>query len=105
VPNVPSTLYVDVHVPASITSGLRLRGIDVLTSQEDQTTRFTDEQLLQRAKALSRVLFTQDQDFLPIASELQRVGVQFVAVIFAHQLGPGIGEMIGDIELLMNAEK
>jgi len=35
----------DVHVPAAITSGLRSRGIDVLTSQEDQTTRFTDEEL------------------------------------------------------------
>jgi len=40
---------------------------------------------------------------LPIASELQRTVVQFVAVIFAHQLGPGIGEIIGDIERLINA--
>ena len=27
----------DVHIPAAITAGLRLRDIDVLTSQEDGT--------------------------------------------------------------------
>jgi hypothetical protein len=30
--------YFDVHIPKPITNGLRLRGVDVLTSQEDATT-------------------------------------------------------------------
>ncbi|MGI0488379.1 DUF5615 family PIN-like protein [Pantanalinema rosaneae CENA516] len=29
------TLYMDEHVPRSITNGLRLKAIDVLTVQED----------------------------------------------------------------------
>jgi hypothetical protein len=32
---MPLPVYMDVHVPAAITAGLRRRGIDVLTSQED----------------------------------------------------------------------
>lgn len=52
--------YLDVHVPAAITAGLRHRGIDVLTSQEDDTRQVDDEVLLARATKLSRVLFSQD---------------------------------------------
>jgi len=32
---VSLAFYMDVHVPRAITSALRLRGIDVLTAQED----------------------------------------------------------------------
>ena len=46
--------YMDVHVPAAITAGLRRRGIDVLTSQEDDTREVDDEVLLARASELSR---------------------------------------------------
>ena len=46
----------DVHVPRAITEGLRLRGVDVLTAQEDRTARLTDAELLDRAAALDRVL-------------------------------------------------
>ena len=42
-------LYMDVHVPLPITCGLRRRGVDVLTAQEDQTTRLSDPELLRRA--------------------------------------------------------
>ena len=61
----------DVHVPAAITAGLRRRGIDVLTSQEDDTREVDDEVLLARATGLSRVLFSQDQDLLRIATDWQ----------------------------------
>lgn len=32
-------LYMDAHIPKAITNGLRLRGIDVLTAQEDNADR------------------------------------------------------------------
>jgi hypothetical protein len=44
--------YMDVHVPSAITEGLRRRGIDVLTSQDDGTRQLNDEVLLVRATAL-----------------------------------------------------
>ena len=54
----------DVHVPAAITRGLVLRGVDVLTAQIDDTTELEDPDLLDRATELGRVLFSQDEDLL-----------------------------------------
>lgn len=92
--------YMDVHVPSAITAGLRLRDIDVLTAQEDGTRRSDDEALLVRATALERILFTQDEDLLAIASEWQRQSRPFVGLVYCHQLGPGIGEIVEDLELI-----
>jgi len=36
----------DVHVKAAITAGVRRRGIDVITAQEDGATRLEDIPLL-----------------------------------------------------------
>ena len=55
-------LYMDVHVPRAITQALRVRGIDVLTAQQDNATRLSDGELLDRASSLGRVLFTRDAD-------------------------------------------
>ena len=63
----------DVHVSAAIPEGLRLRGVDVLTAQEDGRRRLPDPELLDRATALGRVLFTQDDDLLREAAERQRI--------------------------------
>lgn len=35
----------DVHVPAAITRGLLLRGVDVITAQLDGTTRLEDPEI------------------------------------------------------------
>jgi hypothetical protein len=90
----------DVHIPVVITEGLRRKGIDVLTSQEDGTAEMDDEALLDRATALGRLLFTQDQDSLRIASDRQRSGVPFPGILFAHQQGASLGRIIDDIELI-----
>lgn len=63
---MPIRLYMDQHVPRAITVGLRLRDIDVLTAFEDAASMFGDADLLERATALGRVLFSQDDDtYLP----------------------------------------
>ena len=98
---MPYGLYMDVHVPAAITEGLRRRGIDVLTSQEDGTREADDESLLQRATELNRILLTRDDDLLAIAADRQRAGRKFAGVVYAHPLGPGIGGVIEDLELLL----
>ena len=54
----------DVHVPYAITIGLRLRGVDAVTAQEDDASELDDSTLLDRATELGRVLFTQDDDLL-----------------------------------------
>jgi hypothetical protein len=90
----------DVHVPLAITEGLRRRGIDVLTAQSDRADRLDDELLFQRATHLGRMLFSQDEDLLTIATSRQTADRDFAGLIYAHQLGPGIGEIIDDLELL-----
>ena len=42
-------LYMDVHVRRAVTAGVRLRGVDVLTAQEDGTGELPDPELLDRA--------------------------------------------------------
>ena len=61
------SLCMDHHVPSAITAGLRKRGVDVLTAEEDGSARLDDDPLLNRATSLGRVLFSQDQDLLAIA--------------------------------------
>ena len=67
-------LYMDVHVRWAITAGLRRRGVDVLTAQQDGAARFEDPALLDRATQLGRVLVSQDDD-------LQARGVLLVLVV------------------------
>src|SRR5206468_3572480 len=76
---IPLKLYMDHHVPRAITTGLRLRHIDVITAYEDRTHEIADSDLLDRATSLGRVLFTQDDDLLAEATQRQQAGVAFVA--------------------------
>jgi predicted nuclease of predicted toxin-antitoxin system len=96
-------LYMDVHVPSAVTRGLRLRGVDVLTAQEDGTDVWLDPHLLDRAMQLGRVVFTQDRDFLIEAARRQRQGEPFSGVIYIHQWDLIIGRCIDQRELLSRA--
>jgi predicted nuclease of predicted toxin-antitoxin system len=93
-------LYMDVHVRRAVTNGLRLRGVDVLTAQEDGASELSDPQLLDRATALGRILFSQDDDLLREARKRQQCGESFAGVIYAHQLNISIGQCIDELELI-----
>lgn len=93
-------LYMDVHVPSAITDQLRLRGVDVLTAQEDGARELSDPDLLDRASELGRILFTQDTDLLVEASVRQRTVASFVGVIYAPQPRVTIGQCVADLELI-----
>lgn len=74
-------LYMDVHVHRAITTGLRLRGVEVLTAQEDGYRQAGDDVLLDRATELQRVLFTQDEDLLAEAKR-RRCRAPLLPVLF-----------------------
>jgi len=93
----------DEHVSRAITVGLRRQGVDVLTVQEDGRAGITDDELIERATQLNRVLFTQDDDLLMEANNRQKQGVQFSGVVFAHQLKLTIGEAVSDLALVAKA--
>ncbi len=79
---------------------MRLRGVDVVTAQEDGTRRYPDDQLLDRAGARGRVLFSRDEDLLREAKARQTSGRAFAGVIYAHQLRVTIGRCIEDLEMI-----
>ncbi|MBI2190455.1 MAG: DUF5615 family PIN-like protein [Planctomycetes bacterium] len=93
-------LVMDVHVRWAITDGLRRRGVDVLTAQQDGAARLDDSPLLDRVTELGRVLFSQDEDLLQEASRRQSANEPFSGVIYSHQLRITIGQAIRDLELI-----
>ncbi len=96
-------LYMDHHVPRAITTGLLRRGVDVITAYQDNAHELEDDELLDRAGDLGRVLFTRDDDLLMEAAWRQREGIPFQGVIYAHQLRVPIGICIQDLEIIAKA--
>jgi predicted nuclease of predicted toxin-antitoxin system len=93
----------DHHVHAAITEGLRIRGVDCLTAEEDGSAELPDDQLLARALELDRVIFTMDVDFLDVTSQWLRIGRTFAGVVYARQLGITNGQTILDLDLMNQA--
>jgi predicted nuclease of predicted toxin-antitoxin system len=94
---MPLLFYMDEHIPKAITLGLRMRGVDIITAQEDGMEGKSDPELLDRAWALRRVLFTFDDDLLSEATSRQREGKPFCGVIYAHPLRISIGMCVRDL--------
>jgi len=93
-------LYMDHHVPRSITFGLRQRNVDVLTAYEHDAHELPDPDLLDRAAVLGRVLFTRDDDLLTEATRRLRAGIPFGGVVYAHQQRVLIGQAVRDLEYI-----
>jgi hypothetical protein len=102
---MPVLLYMDVHVSKAITEQLRRRDVDVLTAAEDGSATFSDEQSLERARVLGRVLFTQDIRFRALAKRWQRENRSFKGLVFGHQLQGTIGQYVRDLELIAKASE
>jgi hypothetical protein len=100
---MPAKLYMDVHVPQSVTNQLRRRGVDVVTALEDDAATLADAALLERATQFGRVLITQDIRFCAMAIAWQAEGRKFAGLTFAHPLGITIGQFVHDLELLAKA--
>jgi hypothetical protein len=96
-------LLMDVHVNAAITHQLRRRGVDVLTAQDHQSAQLPDEQLLERAAVLGRVIFTNDIRFHALAESWQQRGTSFNGLVFAHPIHCSIGQCVTDLEIIAKA--
>ena len=93
-------LYMDTCVRSAITNGLRARGVDVLTTQEDGHTETPDPLVLDRAGELGRVVYSEDRDFLREGVRRQRAGIPFAGVIYARQSVP-IGMCIESLHIIV----
>lgn len=95
-------LYADECGNGLVIRGLRRRGVDVLTAQEDGLGEQPDPVVLDRATELGRVLFSQDNDLLAEGVRRQRAGETFAGVIYARQNVP-IRICIDDIQRITEA--
>lgn len=95
----------DVHIPWAITTELRLRGVNVVTAQEDGAGQFKDPVLLDRAAAQGRVFVTHDTDFLREAARRHHQSLPFAGIIFIAPLDVTIGRAVADLELCAKASE
>lgn len=98
-------LYMDHNVRRSVTTGLRIRGVEVLTAFEDGHHTADDPDLLDRSGALGHVLFSQDEDLLAEAVRRQRAGESFSGLLYCHQERLGIGALVEELELVSKASE
>lgn len=94
--NRPIRYLVDEHVAKAVATGLRKRGIDTITIAEASLLGAEDEDLLAFGKEKSRVMVTQDRDFLRLAAEAKG---DHLGIVYAPQ-GRSIGELVRLLDLL-----
>ena len=87
--------YLDEHVSRAVAKGLRQRGADVLTVPDAGMIGASDEEHLARAERESRVIFTQDDDFLRLAAQ----GHPHAGIVYARQ-PTAIGDIIYGLMLI-----
>lgn len=87
--------YTDEHVSSSVVKGLRMRGVDVMTTKEAGMLGASDEEHIVFAKREGRVIFTQDEDFLKLHSK----GFEHSGIVYADQRTP-IGDIIRGLMLI-----
>lgn len=87
--------YTDEHVGKAVINGLRLRGIDVLSSKEAGLLSADDKIHLEYALKEGRVIFTQDDDFL----KLHAKGLEHAGIVYSPQ-GTSIGNIVRGLELI-----
>ena len=99
---MPVPLYFDQNTSGVLQEQLQRRGVDVLSTRDEGLGTLPDDQVLDRATQLGRVLFTHDLRFWAMAGDWIRKGRPFTGLIFAHQR-TSIGKVIDDLELIAKA--
>jgi predicted nuclease of predicted toxin-antitoxin system len=87
-------IYTDENVDIRVAQGLRNRGIDALTAQENGMTGSTDLEHFNYAYQMQAVIFTHDRHFLEIAKKLIEAGKSHWGVIFVSMNKLSVGECI-----------
>src|SRR5688572_28264408 len=89
-------IHLDEHVANAVAVGLRRRGVDVTTTHETGLRGAGDPEQLAFANAERRVIFTEDADFLVLAS----LGLTHPGIVYCKQNTRSIGEIISSLELI-----
>ena len=88
--------HLDENVDHAIAHGLRLRELDVTTTSDAQLIAATDAEHIAFALADSRVIFTQDQDFL----RRHTTGDHHAGIVYSRHGSHSIGEIVRYLHFL-----
>lgn len=88
--------HLDENVPKAIAHGLRLRGIDVTTTNDANLIAASDPEHIAFALTEDRVIFTQDQDFL----RHHQAGTKHAGIVYCKQGGNSVGEIVRYLHFL-----
>jgi uncharacterized protein with PIN domain len=88
--------YLDENVPTEVGRQLRSSGIDAVTARDLGRLGGADQEHLQMATRLSRMLCTHDQDFLRLAAE----GIEHAGISFSPQNRVSIGGWVRELRAL-----
>ena len=88
--------HLDEHVAHAVAHGLRLRQIDVTTTADAGLLSARDEDHLEFAFREQRVVFTNDSDFLRLASDGRPHG----GIVYCPSEASNIGEVIRYLVLM-----
>lgn len=87
--------YTDEHISRAVISGMRHRGVDVLSTPEANMRGSSDEEHLALARQLNRVLVTQDTDFI----RLHDMGAAHAGIVFVNR-HMKIGEIVHGLAVI-----
>jgi predicted nuclease of predicted toxin-antitoxin system len=95
---MPRTIrfHLDEHVPHAVADGLRRLGIEATTSTDAGLLGAADAEHIGYGLSQRRVIFTQDDDFLILAS----AGVELSGLAYCRQSSRSIGQIIRGLELI-----
>jgi predicted nuclease of predicted toxin-antitoxin system len=88
--------HLDENVNLAVARALELRGIDVTTSVEAALLGESDEQHIEFAGRESRVIFTQDADYL----QWHRQGMPHAGIVYTPKGTKSIGDIVEFLCLL-----
>src|SRR5436309_4797375 len=95
---MPQTLrfHLDEHIAGAIAEGLRRRGIDVTTASDAGLLGEEDTAHLAFAFSQSRIVFTNDEDYLALHEQ----GTPHLGIVYCHQQKHSVGDTIRGLVLL-----
>src|SRR5262245_44855420 len=95
---MPRTIrfHLDEHVAHAVAEGLRRLGIEVTTSTDAGLLGAEDTVQMAYGLAQHRVIFTEDDDFLILAS----AGVEHAGIAYCQQNARSIGQIVRALELI-----
>jgi predicted nuclease of predicted toxin-antitoxin system len=96
-------LYFDEDASArAVAHNLRVRGVDVITTQEDDRKGISDPEQLEYATHQGRVICTCNiGDFAQLHAEYMAQGKDHAGIILIHQQQFSIGEQVRRLSRLM----